>query len=118
MPATTPATLNIRPQRRADYVLRLVLKDGDGVALNLAGYSIYASVWNKDRDTKYGDFVSTIISTATGTVELKMGYAVTATLPLSTSGHAYYDVMLVDPSGNRTYVLEGLVRASEGYTTP
>lgn len=112
----SPATYNIRPQRRADYVLTLQFKDSTGTGINLTGWSVYASCWDKDRVNKYGDFVVTVTSASTGSVQLKLPYAITATLPLG--GYAQYDVMLVSPSGLREYYLEGIVRPSEGYTTP
>ena len=112
----SPATYNIRPQRRADYVLTLQFKDSTGSGINLTGWSVYASCWDKERVNKYGDFVVTVTSASTGSVQLKLPYAITAMLPLG--GYAHYDVMLVSPSGLREYYLEGLVRPSEGYTTP
>lgn len=113
---TAPATYNIRPQRRADYVLNVQFKDAAGTPINLSGWSVYASCWDKERVNKYGDFVVTVTNASTGSVQLKLGYAITAMLPLG--GYAHYDVMLVSPTGLREYYLEGLVRPSEGYTTP
>jgi hypothetical protein len=112
----TPATYNIRPQRRADYVLTVQFKDSTGMGINLTGWSVYASVWDTERVNKYGDFVVTVTSPSTGVVQLKLPYAITATLPLG--GYAQYDVMLVNPSNLREFYLQGLVRSSEGYTTP
>lgn len=112
----TPATYNIRPQRRADYVLTVQFKDSTGTGINLSGWNCYASVWDTDRVIKYGDFVVTVTSASTGVVQLTLPYAITATLPLG--GYAHYDVMLVNGSGLREYYMEGLVRPSEGYTTP
>lgn len=112
----TPATYNIRPQRRADYVLTLQFKDSTGTGINLTGWSVYASCWDKERVNKYGDFVVTVTNASTGAVQLKLPYAITAMLPLG--GSAHYDVMLVNPAGLRAYYLEGLVRPSEGFTTP
>lgn len=112
--AITPAQYNIRPQRRADYVLAVQFKDGNGTGINLTGWSVYAQCWDKDRVNKYGDFVVTVTAAATGNVSIKLPYAITATLP----SEARYDVMLVNPSGLREYYLEGIVRPSEGYTTP
>ena len=113
---TAPVTYNIRPQRRADFLLNVQFKDAAGTPINLSGWSVYASCWDKERVNKYGDFAVTVTSASTGSVQLKLGYAITASLPLS--GTAHYDVMLVSPTGLREFYLEGLVRASEGYTTP
>jgi hypothetical protein len=110
----TPAVHNIRPQRRADYTLRIVLKDGNGTPVDLTGAQVLAQVWDKKRTTKYGDFTVTIGDPTTGAVELLLGFAVTAGLPVE----ARYDVMVLRAGGLREYYLEGIVRPSEGYTAP
>jgi hypothetical protein len=113
--AITPASYNIRPQRRADFPLDVTFKDGDGDPVNLTGWTVLASVWNKDRTSKLGDFVVTMTNAALGQVNLKLPYTVTTAL---TAAEYRYDVMLVAPSGLREYYLEGIVRPSEGYTVP
>jgi len=112
--AITPASYNIRPQRRADFPLDLTFKDSTGAAINLTGWTVLAQVWNKERTSKIGDFTVTVTSAANGQVNLKLGYAITVNLP----DEAYYDVMLINGSGLREYYLEGIVRPSQGYTTP
>ena len=112
--AITPATLNIRPQRRADYELQLQFKDSAGTGINITGWTVLAQCWNKDRTSKYGDFTVTTVDATTGIVKIKLGYAITASLP----AEAYYDVMLINLSGLLEYYLEGIVRPSEGYTAP
>jgi len=112
--AITPATYNIRPQRRADFPLTVRFKDSEGTAINLTGWDILAQVWSKDRTTKYGDFTVTVDAPVTGETQLLLPYAITATLPTE----ARYDVMLINGDGLREYYLEGIVRPSEGYTTP
>ena len=113
--AITPATYNIRPQRRADFPLDVTFKDGAGTAINLTGWTVLASVWTTDRVSKVGDFVVTVTSAANGQVNLKLPHTVTTNL---TANEYRYDVMLVAPSGLREYYLEGIVRPSEGYTVP
>jgi len=112
--AVAPAQYNIRPQRRADYPLTLRFKDPDGVAINLTGWTVLASVWKTDRSEKLGDFTVTTASLGTGEVPIQLSYAVTAVLP----DECRWDLMLVAPSGLREYYVEGIVRPSEGYTVP
>lgn len=112
--AVTPASLNLRVQKRADYPLDVTFKDGTGAAINLTGWTVLAQVWNTDRSSKIGDFTVTVTSAVNGQVNLKLPYTVTVNLPTE----ARYDVMLVSPSGLREYYLEGIVRPSEGYTAP
>lgn len=112
--AITPASYNIRPQRRADYPLQVQFKDSGGDGINITGWTVLAQVWSKDRVTKYGDFTVSVTSASTGAVTLTLPYTVTATLP----DECRYDVMLIDSNGLREYYLEGIVRPSEGYTAP
>lgn len=112
--AITPATYNIRPQRRADYPLTVVFKDGNGAAINLSGWTVLAQVWDRNRTSKIGDWTVVVTSAANGEVTLTLPYTVTAVLP----DEARYDVMLINAAGLREYYLEGIVRPSEGYTTP
>lgn len=109
-----PGVYNIRPQRRADFTLGLVIKDVDGVAIDLTGAQVLAQVWDKKRTQKYGDFIVTISDPTTGAVELLLPHTITTALP----SEARYDVMVLRPGGLREYYLEGIVRPSEGYTAP
>ena len=112
--AITPANYNIRPQRRADFPLDVTFKDSTGAAINLTGWTVLAQAWDAARTAKIGDFTVTITSAVNGQVRLLLPYTVTTSLP----AECRYDVMLVAPSGLREFYLEGIVRASEGYTTP
>lgn len=112
--AVTPASLNLRVQKRADFPLDVTFKDGTGAAINLTGWTVLAQVWTTDRSSKIGDFTVTVTSAVNGQVNLKLPYTVTVNLPTE----ARYDVMLVAPSGLREYYLEGIIRPSEGYTAP
>jgi len=110
-----PGTYNIRPQRRADYVLTLTFKDTAGDPIDLGNYTVLAQVWDKCRTVKYGDFTVAVDAPLTGTAVLTLDYVTTELLP----DEAYYDVMLInDNDGLRQYYLEGIVRPSQGYTEP
>lgn len=112
--AITPATYNLRVQKRADHPMAVTFKDSTGTAINLTGYTVLAQVWDKCRTSKIGDWTVAITSAAAGQVSLTLPHTVTAVLP----AEAYYDVMLVAPNGVREYYVQGVIRASEGYTTP
>lgn len=110
----TPSDYNIRPQRRADFTLGLVLKDGTGAPINLTGAQVLAQVWDKKRTIMYGAFTVTVSNPTTGTISLLLPHTVTTSLP----EEARYDVMVIRPGGLREYYLQGIVRPSEGYTAP
>lgn len=112
--AIAPGIYNTTIQRRADFPLPLVFKDGDGNAINLTGWTVIGQVWNESRSTKYADFTTTYTDRVNGSISLSLSYTQTATLP----DEVQYDVMLINPSGLREYYLEGILYVSEGYTTP
>jgi hypothetical protein len=110
--AISPGIYNISLQRRADYSITLQFKDSADAAINLAGWTVAAQVWNQDRTTKYADFTVTYTDRSTGTVAIALTDDQTATLP----NEAYYDVLLTNPSGLKEYYLKGIIYVSEGYT--
>ena len=113
--AIQPGTYNITMQRRADYSVQIVFKDGDGNAINLTGYTVYAQCWDEGRNIKYGDFAVTYTNRSTGTIDIALTDVQTATF---LADKLFYDVLLENGSGLREYYLEGVITMSEGYTSP
>jgi hypothetical protein len=107
-----PGVYNIKLQRRADYSVLLEFKDANKVAIDLTGWTVAAQVWDQGRATKYADFTPEYVSRPNGRVRLKLSHTATADFPNET----VYDVLLVNPAGEREYYLEGTILASEGYT--
>jgi hypothetical protein len=110
--AISPGQYNISLQRRADYSITLQFKDSTGAAIDLTGWTVEAEVWNEGRTTKYADFTVTYTNRAAGTIAIALTDEQTTTFP----DEAYYDVLLINPSGLREYYLEGIIYVSEGYT--
>jgi hypothetical protein len=110
--AVSPGQYNISLQRRADYSITLQFKDSTGAAIDLTGWTVEAEAWNEGRTTKYADFTVTYTNRSTGTIAIALTDEQTALFP----NEAYYDVLLINPSGLREYYLEGIIYVSEGYT--
>jgi len=110
--AVQPGVYNISLQRRADYSITLQFKDSTETPINLTGWTVAAQAWNQGRTTKYADFTVTYTNRSTGTVAISLTDTQTATFP----NEAYYDVLLINPSGLQEYYLEGVIYVSEGYT--
>ena len=45
--AISPGTYNCTMQRRADFSLQLIFKDGNGNAINITGYTVLAQCWDE-----------------------------------------------------------------------
>lgn len=110
--AVSPGQYNISLQRRADYSITLQFKDSTGAPINLTGWTVEAEAWDRGRITKYADFAITYTDRVTGTIAIALTDEQTTTFP----NEAYYDVLLINPSGLREYYLEGTIYVSEGYT--
>ena len=107
------AIWNIRDmERRADYNLPLQLFAEDDEPINLTGWTVKAQIWNEGRTVKYTDWSVTYINRTLGEIEIDLTASQTALLPIE----AFYDVLLINPSGFREYYLKGKIEPDEGRT--
>ena len=111
--AISPGLHSFTLQRRADYDMPLVFKDGDNNAVDLTGYTVESQVWDVERSTKYADFAVTYTDRSAGSVKLVLTDTQTATY---TPSELRYDVLLTNGSGLKEYWLEGSIFVDEGYT--
>ena len=81
--------------------------------LNLAGYSIKAQLrkWPGEDDAKKVDCTTTILSTSGGRIQISLTDNKTGDL---NDGRHVYDILLTDPSGNKTRVIEGSAWVRKG----
>lgn len=107
-----PGVYNIKLQRNADYSVELQFMDSGETAIDLTLWTVAAQVWDTSRTNKFADFIVEYLDRPNGRVKLKLPFSVTATFVRELT----YDVLLVNPDGEREYYLEGTVTASEGYT--
>lgn len=107
-----PGVYNIKLQRRADYGVLLEFKDACREPIDLNGWEIFAQVWDLRREEKLADFSVIYLDRELGRVRLKLAHADTEVLPAESA----YDVLLMNPDGEREYYLEGTINVSESYT--
>ena len=82
-------------------------------ATDLTGYSIQAQMRkHSDAPTKT-DFTATIVSPASGRIRVGLSTSVTRDLA---PGRYMYDVLITDPVGEVTRVVEGSVMVRQGVT--
>lgn len=109
---TQPARYDIQVKRRADYFLRLQIKDSLRQPVSLVGYDILGQAWDQARLVKYADFAIAEEDRAEGRVTLSLSAEDTENLPED----SWYDVLMISPSGVKEYYVEGVIYATEGYT--
>ena len=90
--AVTPGLYNMTVQRRSDHAIQLIFKDSNNNAIDLTGFTVEAQVWEETRTTKYADFGVTYTNRSTGTIDIALTDAQTATFSPS---ELKYDVFFV-----------------------
>ena len=111
--AIIPGVKNFKVDRRADFPIRLTFKDSTGTAINLTGFTVAAQVYNEDRSTKFADWSVSYVDRANGIVDISLSDTDTASF---TPNILFYDILLTEPSGSKSYYLEGKLFINEGYT--
>ena len=114
----------IRHQALSDVLLLEEMTDDDPetwAPLNLTGYTARMQVRTLRNDT--ATLLATLDTATTGLTLGGVAGTVAFTLPgtltgLIDAGDWPYDLMLVTPSGDPTYLVEGLFHLAESVTTP
>jgi hypothetical protein len=109
----TPARYDITIPQRGTFRQRMRLKT-EGVPLIAIGYQLVAQVWDRQRTTKFADGVINWIDQATGLFELVIQYQVTRLI----TEDGRWDLMVIEPGGDRYYWLEGTAFLDPNYSEP
>ena len=112
--AIVAGTYDFTVQRRADHSETFRITDGNDDAVNLTGFTIASQVWNKERTGKFADFTVTYTNRTNGEFKISLTDVQTTQFTLN---ELSYDVLLLNPSDEREYYIEGTIFVSEGYTT-
>lgn len=103
-----PARYDITIYQRATKRIRFTLP------FDCTGYSIEAQIWSIRRVQKYIDFDVEWIDQAGGEFDLVADFSQTRLL----SKNGKWDLMVISPSGDRDYWVEGDAIMDPGFTEP
>lgn len=104
-------TLNIIRRSTFNFALRVYETKG-GPLVDLSTVDILAQLWDRTRETKYGDFTVDMTDANVGVIVLRLSSA--QTIPLATSG--IYDVKVIYPDSSEYFILQGSFLVKEGYS--
>lgn len=104
-----PARRDITINQRATFRRRMRLK-----GINATGYQLVAQVWDRRRLMKYADLTVVWIDQATGLFELVLQYPGTTAV----TKDGVWDLLVIEPSGDRYYWLEGAAYLDPGHSAP
>lgn len=103
---------NITVDQGADYSTTIEIKDDNGVAINITGYSANAMIRKTFSSSNSLSFQTTI-DALNGRVTLSL--PASNTYPL-TAGRYMYDLIMTDPAARKTRVVEGILTITPGVT--
>ena len=93
-------------EKGATFSSLITVKDDQGLAQDLTGYSARSQMRKSYYASSKHDFVVSITSPATGILQMDMSAANTANI---TPGRYVYDVEIENASGDVTRIFEGIV---------
>lgn len=100
-------------EQGATFSTTVNVEDSAGAAINLAGFSASSQMRKSYYATSNTIITSTITGNANGEITMSMTAANTANL---TPGRQVFDLLITDPNGTKTRVIEGIIVVSPGVT--
>ena len=98
-----PAVYDITIHQGATFELRLQYKDASGVPINMSGYTVDAQLWNRLGTAKLANFSTPWETQASGIFKIRLASSVTSGI----TEQGQYDVMIAEPNGDKSYLLQG-----------
>lgn len=107
-----PGRYDITIHQGATFVLPVQYKDSTGTPVNMSGHTVSGTLWNNNGTGKLANFTTEWLTQASGYFELSLAASGTSLV----TGQAQYDVLVVEPSGEKYYLLEGTAFFNPGFT--
>lgn len=101
----TPASYDITINQGATFELPIQYKDASGMPVNMSGYTIEATIWDRLGTRKLADFSVPWTAQASGAFKLRLNAATTSGI----TEQGQYDVLVTQPDNDKFYLLQGNV---------
>jgi hypothetical protein len=98
-----PAKHDITIHQGATFELQIAYKDPSGVPINMSGYTVEGQLWNRLGTSKLANFSPSWTVQESGTFTIGLASSVTSGI----TENGQYDVMVTEPSGKKSYLLQG-----------
>lgn len=105
--------INLIMEQGADYEVDFTIRNDDGSALNLTGYTAESVVKKHSSSTTSYPFSVTFVDRTAGEISVSMASTTTGTM---SEGRYMYDVVLTSPSSAKSRVIQGNVLVNPGVT--
>ena len=107
-----PAYYEVVIPNQATFSQDFQLKNSAGVALDLTGHTIRASIWTEDKRILLADFTVTWINQVLGKFNLYLSENKTTAM----TKNGMWDLLVIYPDLTESYWLRGPAVVAKGYT--
>jgi len=99
----TPAIYDITIHQGATFELQFQFQDSTGTPIDLTGFSIVASLWNRLGTQRLANFSVPWVEQASGIFKLRLDNTVTS----GVTEQGTYDILATQPNNDKFYIVEG-----------
>ena len=99
----SPASYDITIYQGATFELPVQYKDSAGTPVNMSGYTISGTLWDRLGSDKLATFSTPYVSQPSGMFTMRLEAAVTSGI----TEQGRYDVLITTAAGDKFYLLEG-----------
>jgi hypothetical protein len=100
-----PARYDITIHQGATFQIGLQYKDSTGTPVNMSGYTLSGTLWNRTGTTKFATFSTPWVSQPSGMFKMRLDDTVTS----GVTEQGQYDLLVTTVAGDKFYLLEGTV---------
>lgn len=105
-----PGKYDITIHQGATFELPVQYKDSTGTPVNMSGYTVEGTLWNRLGQEKVATFSTPYVAQASGMFKLRLEASTTS--GITESGQ--YDILVTQPDGDKFYLLEGTAILNPG----
>ncbi len=98
-----PGRYDITLHQGATFELPVQYKDPDGTPVNMSGYTLNGTLWNKTGTVKLATFSTPWVSQPSGMFKMRLEAAVTS----GVTEQGQYDLLVTTANEDKFYLLEG-----------
>lgn len=100
-----PGRYDITLHQGATFELPVQYKDPAGTPVNMNGYTLSGTLWNRTGTTKFATFSTPWVSQPSGMFKMRLDDTVTS----GVTEQGQYDLLVTTAAGDKFYLLEGTV---------
>lgn len=108
----SPGRYDITLHQGATFEQTVQYKDSNNVPVNMSGYTMSGTLWDRTATDKLATFSLPWVTQASGVFKMRLEAATTSGI----TEQGQYDILVTQPNGDKFYLLEGTAFINLGLT--